>query len=81
MVESEGDEGPWVFAIPPAFVDAVAKLTPAEAKKVATEWAKAEEFVKDGFTPARVAKSLTAIVGLCQTTKQKKLSMFLWMCL
>lgn len=81
MVASAGDDGPWVVPIPAALTSALAKLDADGLKAAAARWAKIEEFAKDGWKPAAVAKALKAMSALAVEAQKKKLTLFLWMSL
>jgi hypothetical protein len=81
MVAEGGEEGPWVIRVPDELTAGLAALDAAKQKKIAAEWAKAEEFARDKRKPAFVSEMLSGICELARTTKKAKKSLFLWMTL
>ena len=75
------DEGPWVFRVPEELVQLLASLDDAGAASTAVAWAKAEEFVLDGWNAAAVRSILSELRTLARKTLSGRKSMLMWMSL
>jgi hypothetical protein len=60
----EDEEGPWVFALPDAFVRRLAAIDAASREALADRWADADELALDGQTVAD-AREAVATIGRC----------------
>lgn len=75
------DEGPWVFRVPEELVQLLAALDDAGVASTGAAWAKAEEFVLDGWNAAAVRSILCDLRTLARDTVAKRRDMLMWMSL
>jgi len=54
---SGGDDGPWVFEVPPTLVDRLAVLRDEQFVSVASRWATTDELRLEGWPPDAVRKT------------------------
>jgi len=78
---ASADESVWVFRIPDILTDQLARLGPSAMKAPASEWAKAEEFALDRWTPQQVEEALSELASLAVKARATGKDLLLWMSL
>ena len=80
---SGGEEGPWVFEVPPDLVQRLAGLTPSEWEEAGRRWAATEEFSPryDNWPAQRVLQQLGDPAAICQQAAGEGKAVLMWMCL
>jgi hypothetical protein len=80
---SGGDEGPWVFEVPPDLVHRVAKLDAPQVALVGKKWAATEEFSSkySNWPVEAVQQMLQELVTLCNRAVDEGKAVLMWMCL
>ena len=78
-----GDEGPWVFEVPPDLVQRLAGLTPHQLTESGKKWAATEEFSPryDNWPAQRVQQVLGDLAALCKRAADEGKVVLMWMCL
>jgi hypothetical protein len=78
-----GEEGPWVFVVPPDLVQRLAGLAPHQLAQVGEKWASVEEFSPryDNWPIERVQKVLGDLSALCRQASNEGKAILMWMCL
>jgi hypothetical protein len=78
-----GEEGPWVFEVPPDLVQRLAGLTPDQLTEAGTKWAAIEVFSPryDNWPTERVRQVLGDLAALCRRAAGEGKSVLMWMCL
>ena len=79
-VASNGDEGPWVFAVPTALVAALRSVGAERLAMIADEWAATEEWMLDGVPADDVRPLLHDLAELARSAEPPK-RMYMWMSL
>lgn len=80
-IVSASDDGPWVFLLPVAFVQRLATLGATERSAAGAQWARAEEFALDGWSPSDVDAVLTTICAEARSAETAGKELFLRMAL
>jgi hypothetical protein len=80
---SGGDDGPWVFEVPPDLVQRLAKLDATELASAGKQWAATEEFSpKYGNWPVEaVQQVLKELATLSKQAGGEGKAILMWMCL
>jgi hypothetical protein len=78
-----GDEGPWVFEVPPDLMQQLADLTPRQLTEAGRKWAAVEEFSPryDNWPAERVQQVLGDLAALCKRAVGEGKAVLMWMCL
>lgn len=78
-----GDEGPWVFEVPPAFVERLASLTAEEIIRAGTLWAAYETFSPqyDNWPAEAVHEMLARLAELTRRAVATQKPVLMWMSL
>jgi hypothetical protein len=79
-VTSNGDEGPWVFAVPTALVAALRSASAERLAAIADEWARTEEWMHDGVPAGDIRPLLHDFADLARSAEPPK-RLYLWMSL
>jgi hypothetical protein len=77
LVTEVTKEGPWVYRLPVALVKALASLEDKALSRVAAQWAKTEEFTRDGATASQAKAILTGLRELAKKAGARK-AVFVW---
>lgn len=80
-VASASDDGPWVFALRPTLVAALADASDPVLATTATAWAETEEFQLDGWPLEVVSSVLEDLRRLAKLATADDKQLFLWMSL
>ncbi len=80
---SGGDDGPWVFQVPPDLVAMLANLTDSQLASVGDKWAASDEFSPryDNWPEEAVHQMLSDLAGLCKQAVGEGKAVLMWMCL
>ncbi len=81
LIKEASEDGPWTTTIPPQLTAALAALTDDQAVLTAQQWATAEEFAADLWTPADVADFLSQLRALARSAVATRREMYHWLCL
>ena len=78
-----GEDGPWVFEVPPDLVQRLAGLTSQQLADVGAKWAVTEEFSPkyDNWPTEVVQELLVDIAKLCKKAVDEGKTVLMWMCL
>jgi hypothetical protein len=78
-----GEEGPWVYEVPAALVQGLAKLNAKQRRSVAAKWAATEEFspAYDNWPARAVRQMLEDLADLCRRAVAEGKAALMWMCL
>ncbi len=79
VVGEPASEGPWVFAVPAALTDVLARLN--EVAQTAAQWAETQEWRLNQGSRELVANVVTELQALAQSARANGREMFLWMSL
>ena len=79
LLAGDEEEGPWVFRVPTDLVKLVASLHGVALSQVSGQWAAAEEFKLDGWSPQDVEATLVEIVNLCSSAVAEQKMLVMWM--
>jgi hypothetical protein len=80
LVRVEGDEGPWIHAVPDELVAALREATDQRLAEVAVEWAETEEWKLDGVPADDLGPLLGDIADLARRA-QPPTRLHVWMSL
>ncbi len=80
---SGGEEGPWVFEVPPDLVQRLAALSVQQLEVVIPQWAATKEFSPeyDPWSLEEGQEVLKVLVPLCKRAVTQGKSVLMWMCL
>ncbi len=82
-IRDAGEDGPWIFALRPAFRDAVAGIDDGAASGLAARWAVDTDWMGD--TDPESVRALRDFIGdlreLATTASQSGRDLYLWVCL
>lgn len=80
---SGGEDGPWVFEVPPELMQRLAALTAQQLEVTARTWAATEEFSPryDDWPLEAVQEVLNELAALCKRAVTQGKSVLMWMCL
>ncbi len=81
LLAQQSDEGPWVFRIPPALTELLARLDDGRVRSKARDWAAIEEFEADGWSGEEVRAALAELCGLAREATKQETSLLLWVSL
>ena len=73
------DQGPWVFSIPPDFLQAIAGIPDSEILPVAKRWMQTDELAADGWKQEDAAEFISLLRNHATQALAKDQSMFLWL--
>ncbi len=76
-----GDEGPWVFPVPPTVTQHLAALNPSARKTVLDRWAQTEECRLDHWVAADYTDWFNALCDLAATAVTSNSSLWVWLSL
>lgn len=78
---TSGQEGPWVFLIPPELTKQLASLSDDEVRRVASAWHQTEEFQMDRWSQSDVHEVLSELHQLANRAEQSYRSVLLFVSL
>lgn len=83
LLSSRGEEGPWVFEVPPDLVQRLAALTAQQLEVTARQWAATEEFSPryDNWPLEAVQEILNELAALSKRAVAQSKSILMWMSL
>ncbi len=78
-----GEEGPWVFEVPPDLVRRLAGMTPTRLTEAGKKWAATDEFSPryDNWPAERVQEQLADLAGICRRAAGEGKAVLMWMSL
>jgi hypothetical protein len=80
-VAGDSDGGPWVFAVRPSLVSALATASDTQLSAAATEWSATEEFQLDAWPLDAVRSVLAELTRVSKLATNERKRVFLWMSL
>ncbi len=66
------EDGPWVFTVPEALVNALASSPESRLKAIAKQWSRTEEIKIDGWSAGDVEALLGELIALAKEAKRLK---------
>ena len=81
LLASEGDEGPWVFSVPGALVQALAALEAERVAAAAEAWAATEAVRREAWSAAAAGQLLAELVRLARQARGEGAALLMWMSL
>jgi hypothetical protein len=80
---SGGEDGPWVFEVPPDLVQRLVCLDTRQLVSVGERWAATEEFSPkyDNWPTEAVQQVLRDLAALCKRANDEGKAVLMWMCL
>lgn len=74
-----GEDGPWVFEVPPDLVRRLSALGPPAVAEAGQAWSATEEFSLAAWEASDVLEALRDLVSLCQRAIRDRKSVLVWM--
>jgi len=78
-----GEDGPWVFEVPPDLVQRLASLAPHQLAEASVKWAATDEFSPrySKWPTEAVQQVLSNLTALCKQAVGDGKAVLMWMCL